>query len=35
MILEAGVVIPLAGQQVVVTHGHTVFLPGQIQETRL
>lgn len=35
MIPVAGVVIPLAGQQVVVTHGHTVFLRGQIQTMRL
>lgn len=35
MILVAGVVVPLAGQQVVVTDGHTVFLRGRIQTTRL
>lgn len=35
VILVAGVVIPLAGQQVVVTHGHAVFLPGQIETMRL
>lgn len=35
MIPVAGVVIPLASQQVVVTHGHTVFLRGQIQTMRL
>lgn len=35
MILVAGVVIPLAGQQVVVTNGHTVFLRGQIEAMRL
>lgn len=31
MIPVAGVVVPLAGQQVVVTHGHTVFLSKQIE----
>lgn len=30
MILVAGVVVPLASQQVVVTHGHTVFLSKQM-----